>query len=114
MLALHNPLEAAGWLKSRVRGALHADSRPVGAGDGFVAWPGAATDGRKFVQSALQQGAKACLVERVGSEAYGLLKKADETRNAELEKWKAVSFSTDHDQAENFLETEVGKSLLKG
>jgi NAD(P)-dependent dehydrogenase (short-subunit alcohol dehydrogenase family) len=50
----------------------------------------------------------------LGSEAYGMLKKADEARNAELEKWKAVSFSTDHDQAVNFLETEVGKSLMKG
>ena len=26
---------------------LHCDSRKVGAGDGFIAWPGAATDGRK-------------------------------------------------------------------
>ena len=41
---LHSPAEAAAWLKSRVRGVLHADSRPVGAGDGFIAWPGAATD----------------------------------------------------------------------
>ena len=30
-------------------GALHADSRQVGAGDGFIAWPGAATDGRAHV-----------------------------------------------------------------
>ncbi len=49
----------------------------------------------------------------LGSEAYGMLKMADEARNAELEKWKAVSLSTDHDQAVNFLETEVGKSLMK-
>ena len=27
---LHNPAEAASWLRSRVRGALHADSRGVG------------------------------------------------------------------------------------
>ncbi|MDR6536093.1 UDP-N-acetylmuramoyl-L-alanyl-D-glutamate--2,6-diaminopimelate ligase [Variovorax soli] len=71
MLALHNPLEASAWLKARVRGALHADSRPVGAGDGFVAWPGAATDGRRHVAAALAQGAAACLVEAEGAEAFG-------------------------------------------
>jgi UDP-N-acetylmuramoyl-L-alanyl-D-glutamate--2,6-diaminopimelate ligase len=70
MLTLRNPLEAAGWLKARVRGALYADSRPVGAGDGFVAWPGAATDGRRHVAAALAQGAAACLVEAEGVEAF--------------------------------------------
>ncbi|VTU22186.1 UDP-N-acetylmuramoyl-L-alanyl-D-glutamate--2, 6-diaminopimelate ligase [Variovorax sp. PBS-H4] len=70
MLALHNPLDAAGWLKSRVRGALHADSRQVGQGDGFVAWPGAATDGRRHVVAALVQGAVACLVEAEGVESF--------------------------------------------
>ncbi|MDM0011185.1 UDP-N-acetylmuramoyl-L-alanyl-D-glutamate--2,6-diaminopimelate ligase [Variovorax sp. J22P168] len=67
---LHSPVEAARWLRARVRGALHADSRAVGAGDGFIAWPGAATDGRRFVAGALAQGATACLVEREGSAAY--------------------------------------------
>ena len=71
MLTLRTPLEAAGWLKARVRGALHADSRPVSAGDGFVAWPGAATDGRRHVAAALAQGAAACLVESEGVEAFG-------------------------------------------
>jgi UDP-N-acetylmuramoyl-L-alanyl-D-glutamate--2,6-diaminopimelate ligase len=70
MLMLRNPIEAAGWLKARVRGVLHADSRPVGAGDGFVAWPGAATDGRRHVAAALAQGAAACLVEAEGVEAF--------------------------------------------
>jgi len=68
---LHNPAEAAHWLRSRVRGALHADSRAVGTGDGFIAWPGAATDGRRFVAGALAQGASACLVEQEGSAAFG-------------------------------------------
>ncbi|VTU19900.1 UDP-N-acetylmuramoyl-L-alanyl-D-glutamate--2,6-diaminopimelate ligase [Variovorax sp. PBL-E5] len=72
MLALHTPDEAARWLKSRVRGVLHADSRPVAAGDGFIAWPGAATDGRRHVAAALAQGAAACLVEREGVEPFGL------------------------------------------
>ena len=71
MQVLRSPQDAAAWLKSRVTGALHCDSRKVGAGDGFIAWPGAATDGRKFVAGALHQGAKACLVEADGSEAFG-------------------------------------------
>jgi UDP-N-acetylmuramyl-tripeptide synthetase len=71
MLVLHSPREAADWLRSRITGELHCDSRKVTAGDGFIAWPGAATDGRKFVPAALQQGATACLVERSGSESYG-------------------------------------------
>lgn len=68
---LETPQEAARWLHERVRGALQVDSRKVGAGDGFIAWPGAATDGRRFVAAALAQGASACLVEREGAEAFG-------------------------------------------
>ncbi len=66
MRALQNPIEAAQWLASRVSGALHADSRRITPGDGFIAWPGAATDGRRHVPAALAQGAQACLVERQG------------------------------------------------
>jgi UDP-N-acetylmuramoyl-L-alanyl-D-glutamate--2,6-diaminopimelate ligase len=68
---LQTPEEAARWLQSRVSGTLCADSRQVGPGDGFIAWPGAATDGRKFVASALAAGASACLVELDGAAAYG-------------------------------------------
>lgn len=68
---LHTPEQAARWLQERVTGSLWADSRKVGDGDGFVAWPGAATDGRKFVRDALVAGAGACLVEQDGAEAYG-------------------------------------------
>jgi UDP-N-acetylmuramyl-tripeptide synthetase len=71
MLVLRTPEQAAEWLRQRGVAELHCDSRKVGAGDGFIAWPGAATDGRKFVPAALQQGAKACIVENAGSEAYG-------------------------------------------
>jgi UDP-N-acetylmuramoyl-L-alanyl-D-glutamate--2,6-diaminopimelate ligase len=71
MLTFTSPQLAALWLKERVQGALHADSRPVSAGDGFVAWPGAATDGRKHVAAALAQGAAACLVEHEGVDAFG-------------------------------------------
>ena len=70
MRALHTPEEASRWLRSRVTGTISCDSRKVGSGDGFIAWPGAATDGRKFVQAALQQGAQACLVEQAGVEAF--------------------------------------------
>jgi len=48
----------------------------------------------------------------LGSEAIGMLKHADATRTAEMEKWLPVSISTDHDEAENFLESEAGKRYL--
>lgn len=63
---LSTPREAALWLHSKVRGSLCADSRAVHDGDGFVAWPGYAVDGRSFVQSAIDKGAAACLVEHAG------------------------------------------------
>jgi UDP-N-acetylmuramoyl-L-alanyl-D-glutamate--2,6-diaminopimelate ligase len=66
MHLLHNAPEAADWLRTRVRGALRTDSRQVQPGDGFVAWPGAATDGRKYLAQALAQGATACLMEAQG------------------------------------------------
>lgn len=47
----------------------------------------------------------------LGSEAIGLLKHADAERSAELEKWIKTSISTDHDEARDFLETEMGKSF---
>jgi len=70
MRELHTPAEASQWLRSRVSGMLHTDSRKVRAGDGFIAWPGAATDGRQYVKAALAQGARACIVEREGVESY--------------------------------------------
>jgi UDP-N-acetylmuramoyl-L-alanyl-D-glutamate--2,6-diaminopimelate ligase len=51
---------------------LRADSRQVGAGDAFIAWPGYAVDGRQFVGAALAAGAAAVLVEAQGAEAFGL------------------------------------------
>jgi UDP-N-acetylmuramoyl-L-alanyl-D-glutamate--2,6-diaminopimelate ligase len=70
MQTIQHPQAVAGWLRERVRGHLHCDSRVVQAGDGFVAWPGAATDGRRYVAGALQAGATAVLVERDGVEAF--------------------------------------------
>jgi UDP-N-acetylmuramyl-tripeptide synthetase len=70
MKRLHSPQDAAHWLRTQVRGVLHTDSRRVGAGDGFIAWPGGVTDGRQFVASALKQGATACVVEHAGVDAF--------------------------------------------
>ncbi|HSV51055.1 MAG TPA: UDP-N-acetylmuramoyl-L-alanyl-D-glutamate--2,6-diaminopimelate ligase [Burkholderiaceae bacterium] len=71
MHALLSPEQAVQWLRARVTGTLHVDSRRVGPGDGFIAWPGAVTDGRQHVAAALHQGATACIVEREGVERYG-------------------------------------------
>lgn len=70
MLELDCPTAAAAWLKSRVTGTLRADSRQIMAGDGFLAWPGAAVDARQHVISALKSGAAACLVEIGNAEPY--------------------------------------------
>ncbi len=63
MQTLHSPAQAAAWLRQHVTGDLCTDSRAIQKGDGFIAWPGAATDGRAYVASAFAQGAKLCLVE---------------------------------------------------
>ena len=70
MLDLHTPGQAAQWLRSQVSGALQTDSRKVRPGDGFIAWPGAATDGRRFVNASLALGASACLVEKEGVKTF--------------------------------------------
>ncbi len=49
----------------------------------------------------------------LGSEAINLLKHADEARQAELQKWLPVSLSTDHNESENFLDSDFGKTYLK-
>jgi UDP-N-acetylmuramyl-tripeptide synthetase len=67
---LTSPLEVAHWLHARVLGTLQSDSRQVRPGDGFVAWPGAATDGRHYVGAALNAGAAAVLVEAEGVDAF--------------------------------------------
>lgn len=66
------PVQASAWLRQRVIGTLRSDSRKLQPGDGFIAWPGAAVDARRFVPAALQQGAAACLVEQAGAEAFAL------------------------------------------
>jgi UDP-N-acetylmuramyl-tripeptide synthetase len=68
---LGSPAQAAHWLRERVSGSLCADSRKLAAGDGFLAWPGAASDARRHVRDALAAGASACLVEAQGAESFG-------------------------------------------
>lgn len=72
MLTFHTPVEAAQWLGSRVQGTLTSDSRKVQESDGFIAWPGAAVDARRFAPAALKQGAAACLVEQAGADVLDL------------------------------------------
>jgi MurE/MurF fusion protein len=84
---MNSATEAAAWLRARVHGTLRTDSRRVAAGDGFIAWPGAATDGRRYVGDALRAGAAACLVEHEGAEAFGL----DDTRIAAVAGLKAAT-----------------------
>ena len=78
MQALQTHSQAAQWLREKVTGQLHIDSRKVKPGDGFFAWPGLTQDARHFVAQALSQGASACLVEARDIEPFAWMK--DETR----------------------------------
>ncbi len=72
MIALLSTVhDAVAFLRTRVTGTLQTDSRLIQPGDGFIAWPGAATDGRAHVGDAMARGAVACLVEHAGAEAFG-------------------------------------------
>ncbi|MFN7122027.1 MAG: UDP-N-acetylmuramoyl-L-alanyl-D-glutamate--2,6-diaminopimelate ligase [Hydrogenophaga sp.] len=72
MQTMDQPRDVAAWLRATVTGALQCDSRRLQPGDGFVAWPGAATDGRRYVSAALASGAVAALVKLEGVETFGL------------------------------------------
>ncbi len=84
---LRSPDAAARWLREWVRGSLQTDSRKVVPGDGFIAWPGYATDGRRYVRAAFEAGATTCLVEQQGLDAFGL----DDARVASLPQMKAAT-----------------------
>ncbi len=77
MVELQTPVQAAQWLRQHVTGELRTDSRRVQPGDGFIAWPGAATDGRQYMARAFEQGASVCLMQREGSETWQDLQPAD-------------------------------------
>jgi murE/murF fusion protein len=87
LLVLTTPQEAAAWLRSQVTGTLQTDSRQVRPGDGFIAWPGAATDARQHVAAALASGAVAVLVEQAGVEPYAF----NDARVAAYPELKAAS-----------------------
>ncbi|HEY9049883.1 MAG TPA: oxidoreductase [Ohtaekwangia sp.] len=50
----------------------------------------------------------------LGSEAAAILRKADERRKEEFEKWISVTTSTDHRETSNFLESKLGQNILAG
>jgi murE/murF fusion protein len=84
---LRSPEAAARWLGEWVTGTLRTDSRQVQAGDAFIAWPGYANDGRRFVQQALASRAATCLVEDQDIDAFGF----DDARIATLPGLKAAT-----------------------
>jgi murE/murF fusion protein len=89
---LKSPEAAARWLGSWVSGTLRTDSRQVQPGDAFIAWPGYATDGRRFVLQALAAGATTCLVEDEGVAAFGF----EDARIATLPGLKAATGGIAH------------------
>jgi len=84
---LRSPAAAARWLRAWTTGTLRTDSRQVRPGDAFIAWPGHATDGRRFVAAALAAGAATVLVEADGVEAYAF----EDARIGALPKLKAAT-----------------------
>lgn len=90
LMQLSSVEQAAQWLHEKLAasgGQLRTDSRRVQRGDAFIAWPGAATDGRQYVAAALQAGAVACLVEADGTAAFAF----DDARVASFAGLKAAS-----------------------
>jgi UDP-N-acetylmuramyl-tripeptide synthetase len=78
---------AIDWLRERGCTDLALDSRRIQGGEAFIAWPGHATDARQHVAAALAAGARACLVERSGVEAFGF----DDPRIAAMPGLKAAT-----------------------
>ena len=70
MQLLTTPQAAVQWLHQASSGRLQSDSRHVATGDAFLAWPGGTSDARQYVETALAQGAAACLVEHGGVDAF--------------------------------------------
>lgn len=95
-LILADVNDALTWLRQQGVTALTVDSRKVASlaseGVAFIAWPGAATDGRAYVAQALADGARLCLVELDGVEAFGFA----DARIAALHGLKAASAEIAH------------------
>ena len=88
MASLDSRDAAQAWLLVRGARRLVADSRAATRGDAFIAWPGHASDGRRFVADALAAGAVASLVEAEGVAAFGF---EAETRVGSLRGLKAAA-----------------------
>jgi len=88
---LHDFNAVGQWLQSRVTGVLHTDSRQVQPGDAFIAWPGAATDGRAYVAAALAAGAAAVLMEDAGADAFLIALPAADERILRVSGLKAAA-----------------------
>jgi UDP-N-acetylmuramoyl-L-alanyl-D-glutamate--2,6-diaminopimelate ligase len=58
------------YLKTHIKSNLSTDSRQINSGDVFIAWPGAAVDGRQFIDQALAKGASLCIVESQDIEKF--------------------------------------------
>lgn len=87
LLRLPDVSAVTAFLAARGVRGLATDSRRVGAGEAFIAWPGHALDGRQYVPQALQRGAVACLVEAQGVEPFGF----DDPRIAAVPDLKALT-----------------------
>jgi len=85
---LASTADALAWLAASGATALASDSRRVLPGAAFIAWPGLAVDGRRFVAAALASGAPACLVEAQGVQAFDF---GGDTRVAALPGLKAAT-----------------------
>src|SRR5690242_17266130 len=67
MNAASNVNAIVSWLRGTAPGAqLSSDSRSIGVGDVFFAYPGDAADGRNYIDSAIEAGAKAVVYEAEG------------------------------------------------
>lgn len=62
-MSLTSAKSAVDWLRASGATSLATDSRRIQACDAFIAWPGAAVDGRAFIPAALKNGAVAALME---------------------------------------------------
>ena len=64
--------DAAEWLARQLpaKARLAADSRAIGAGDVFIAYPGESSDGRAFIGQALAAGAGAIILEKVDASPF--------------------------------------------
>ena len=106
LLHLDSVDAALAWLARQGVGGLATDSRQVTLGDAFIAWPGYAVDGRRFVSAALAAGARACLVEADGAEAAGqrsvtrpaavVMYGSHQDREARKARWPTFNMSTIH------------------